>query len=228
MRLSVIVPAALFGLLPLACGGSEPDPNDPSQAQNQYGGGQYQPQGGQYQQGQQTGYPQQGQTGYPQQGQTGYPQQGGTTQPGAVPGAQPAAGGGSATPVAPAMAGAATPVLTAMAAAEVQGMQPEGGAFAAQFQPGQTFEQPFNMQGGKCYAVIGVGLGITELDIQIVAQQPPLPAVVLSQDNTTGSNATLGGKGACFKNPLPIGGPAKVILKATGGQGIGVAQIYVK
>jgi len=44
MRLSVIVPAALLGLLPLACGGSEPDPNDPSRAQNQYGGGQYQPQ----------------------------------------------------------------------------------------------------------------------------------------------------------------------------------------
>jgi hypothetical protein len=126
------------------------------------------------------------------------------------------------------MAGAATPILTAMAAAEVQGMTAEGGSFAAQFQTGQTFEQPFNMQGGKCYAVIGVGLGITELDIQIVAHQAPLPPVVLSQDNTTGSNATLGGRGQCFKNPFPIGGPAKVIMRATAGAGVGVGQIYVK
>ena len=36
-----------------------------------------------------------------------------------MPGTQPAAGGGSATPVAPAMAGAATPVLTAMSQTEV-------------------------------------------------------------------------------------------------------------
>ena len=213
MRLSVIVPAALLGLLPLACGGSEPDPNDPSQAQNQYGGGQYQPQGGQYQQ-----------PGGTQPG--GYQQPGGT-QPG-VPGAQPAAGGSSATPVAPAMAAAATPVMAGIAAAEAQGMQAEGGPFAGQFQAGQTLEQPFNLQAGKCYAVVGVGLGITELDIQIVAHQPPLPAVNLAQDSSTGSNATLGGKGQCFKNPLPLGGPAKVILKATAGSGIGVAQIYVK
>jgi hypothetical protein len=224
MRLSVIVPAALLGLLPLACGGSEPDPNDPSQAQNQYGGGQYQPQGGQYQQ---PGGTQPG--GYQQPGGTqpgGYQQPGGT-QPG-VPGSQPAAGGSSATPVAPAMAAAATPVMAGIAAAEAQGMQAEGGPFAGQFQAGQTLEQPFNLQAGKCYAVVGVGLGITELDIQIVAHQPPLPAVNLAQDSSTGSNATLGGKGQCFKNPLPLGGPAKVILKATAGSGIGVAQIYVK
>ncbi|NUQ76862.1 MAG: response regulator, partial [Polyangiaceae bacterium] len=69
---------------------------------------------------------------------------------------------------------------------------------------------------------------LTELDIQLVAHQPPLPAVNLAQDNTSGSNATLGGKGQCFKNPLPVGGPAKVILKATAGSGIGVAQVYVK
>jgi len=220
MRLSVIVPAALLGLLPLACGGSEPDPNDPSRAQNQYGGGQYQPQGGQYQQPQQQGYPQQG---APQQG---YPQQGGTTQPG-VPGAA-AGGGGSATPVAPAMAAAATPVMAGIAASQAQGMQADGSPFAGQFAAGQTLEQPINLQAGKCYTVIGVGLGITELDIQLVAHQPPLPAVNLAQDSTTGANATLGGGGQCFKNPLPVGGPAKVILKATAGSGIGVAQVYVK
>ena len=203
MRLSLLVPVTLLGLMPLACGGSDKDAQDPSQMQGQYQGGQYPQQQGQYPQ---------------QQGQTP-----------TTPAGTPAGGGtgGQATPIAPAAAAAATPVMTAMAQSEVAGMQPEGGAFAAQFQDGQTFEQAFNIQPGKCYSVIGVGLGLQELDIQLVAQQPPLPAVVLAQDSTTGANATLGGKGQCFKNPLPLGGPAKVILKARG-QGIAIAQIYVK
>ncbi|KYF80884.1 hypothetical protein BE11_33245 [Sorangium cellulosum] len=125
------------------------------------------------------------------------------------------------------MVAAATPVLTAMAASEVQGMQAEGGAFAGQFQDGQTLEQPFNIQPGKCYSVIGVGVGLQELDIQLVAHTPPMPPVVLAQDSTTGPNATLGGKGQCFKNPLPIGGPAKAVLRARG-SGMAVGQIYVK
>jgi hypothetical protein len=54
-----------------------------------------------------------------------------------------------------------------------------------------------------------------------------LPPVVLAQDSTTGPNATLGGKGQCFKNPLPVGGPAKAIMRVRG-SGVAVAQIYVK
>ena len=119
--------------------------------------------------------------------------------------------------------------MTAMAASEVQGMQPEGGAFAGQFQEGQTLEQPFNIQAGKCYSVIAVGMGVQELDVQIVAQPAPmLPPAVLAQDSTSGPNATLGGRGQCFKNPLPIGGPAKVLLRATRGAGVAIAQIFVK
>lgn len=108
-------------------------------------------------------------------------------------------------------------------------MQPEGRPFAGQFQEGQTLEQQFTLQANKCYSVVGVGVGIQELDISIVAQPAPmLPPTVLAQDNTTGPNATLGGKGACFKNPLPIGGPAKAVVKATKGAGMALAQIYVK
>jgi hypothetical protein len=41
--------------------------------------------------------------------------------------------------------------------------------------------------------------------------------------------ATLGGKAAgCWRNPLPIGGPAKVVLKAARGAGMAAAQVYVK
>jgi hypothetical protein len=38
----------------------------------------------------------------------------------------------------------------------------------------------------------------------------------------------LGGKGNCFKNPLPIGGPAKVVMRATGGSGMAIGQLYSK
>ncbi|WP_437681326.1 hypothetical protein [Sorangium sp. So ce131] len=222
MRLYVLIPAALLGLAPLACGGSDPEPNNPSQMQNQYGANQYPP--GQYPPGQYGQTPPAGQYGQtPPAGQYPAPT---PSQP--APTQTPAgASGGNATPIAPAAVAMATPVLTAMAASEVQGMQAEGGAFAGQFQDGQTLEQPFNIQPGKCYSVIGAGVGITELEIQLVAHTPPMPPMVLAQDSTTGPNATLGGKGSCFKNPLPIGGPAKAVLRARG-SGMAVGQIYVK
>jgi hypothetical protein len=223
MRLSAIVPFGLLCAGVIACGSKTPDPNDPSQMQptggyGQYPAGQYPP--GQYNPGTPGTNP-----GTPgtNPGTPG-------TNPG-TPGTNPgASGGGSATPIAPAAAAAATPVLQAMAANEVKGMQPDGGAFAGQFQQGQTLEQPFNIQPGKCYSVVGVGIGITQLDIQIQAQAtiPGMPPVTLAQSNGSGPNATLGGGGNCFKNPLPIGGPAKVVVKATAGSGIALAQIFSK
>ena len=220
MRLSVLVPAALLSLIPIACGGDKTEeaqypPGQNNMAQN-CPPGQYCPGGapsGAYPPG-------------------AYPSATGTTPTGTPPpaGTTPSSSGGSsATPIAPGAVSAATPILTAMASSEVSGMQPDGGAFAGQFQEGQTLEQQFNIQPGKCYSVVGVGIGIQELDIQIAAQPVPnLPPTVLAQDNSTGANATLGGKGNCFKNPLPIGGPAKVIVKATKGAGMAVPQIYVK
>lgn len=201
----------------VACSDS-PDPNDPSQFDpNQGYGAQY----GQYPQ---PGYPQPGQPqpGYPQPGQ---PQ---PTTPQPQPPAQPGSSGNSATPLPPAAAAVAQPILTGLAQNEVAGMQPDGPSFAGQFQQGQTLEQAFQIQPGKCYSVIGVGVGITELDVQIVLHQPPLPPYVAAQDQGTGPQAVLGGKGQCFKNPLPVGGPAKVVMTATGGAGIGMAQVYSK
>jgi hypothetical protein len=136
----------------------------------------------------------------------------------------------AATPIAPLAAAAATPALTAIAAAETPGMQADGGSFAGQFQEGQILEQPINISPGKCYSVIGVGIGITELDVQLVAAPAPqVPPIVLAQDNSTGPQAVLGGKGSgCWKNPTPIGGPGKVLMRATKGTGIAVAQVFVK
>lgn len=108
-------------------------------------------------------------------------------------------------------------------------MQAEGQAFAGQFQEGQTLEQPLTLQPGKCYTVVAIGAGIQELDAMIAAQPlPQLPATPLAQDNASGAQATVGGKGSCFRNAAPLAVPAKVIIKATRGAGSAVAQVYVK
>lgn len=243
MRLSVLFPALVL-MLPLGCT-NEPPPNDPSQFPpgGQPGYGQPGP-GGYGQQGPGYGQPQPGygqpgpgygqpQPGYGQPGpgygqpQPGYGQPGpGYGQPGPAPG-----GGGPAQPLAPGAAAAATPVLMGLAQSEAPGMRPDGGVFAGNFQEGQTLEQPINIQPGKCYTVLAAGLGVQQLDLQLVAQpMPNLPPTVIAQSHTQGPQATLAGKsgGGCWKNPLPIGGPGKVIMKATRGAGMAAAQIYMK
>jgi hypothetical protein len=222
MRLIPIVPALLLCLVLLAaCGGSEPEANDPNQyasqtgtyPQGQYGQGQYQP--GQYQQ------------------PTTQPTQ--TTQTGGLPsipgipglGQSTASSGGSATPIA--FAAVLSPAIQMLASSEAPGMAADGQAFAGQFQEGQTLEQPFNIQSGKCYTIVAASAGaVQQLDVQLVAEQAPLPPVVLAQGSGS-STATVGGRSSgCFRNPLPIGGPGKVILKATRGSGIAGAQLFVK
>ena len=233
MRLSVVIPALVLGLMPVVgCGGSEPQPTDPNQYAN--GAGQYgQQPGGQYgQQPQQPGQYGQPTSQYPTQ-QPGQYQQPAPAAPAApaqpgIPGmpGQAASSTGAATPLP--MAAMLTPGLQAIAASDAQGMTADGQSFAGQFQEGQTLEQPLNIQAGKCYTVVAMGAGIQQLDIQLVAQQAPLPAMVLAQSNTTGAQASLGGKGQCFRNPLPIGGPGKVVIKATRGAGMAAAQVFVK
>jgi hypothetical protein len=216
MRVSVLVPAAtaLLFLLPLACE-STPQAQDPSQ-QNQYASGQYPP--GQYPPGQQ---PPPGQYTAPPAQTTAPPAQ--TTPP-----AGTGAAGAQATPVTGPGAMAADAILTGLAQQEAAG-QPEGTAFAGQFQEGQVLEQPINLQPGKCYSVVAASVGpVTELDIMLQAQLPPMPASTVAQDGSTGPTATLGGKAGCWKYPLPLAAPAKVVLRVTKGSGMAAAKVYVK
>ncbi|MFO0593440.1 MAG: hypothetical protein U0441_38215 [Polyangiaceae bacterium] len=227
MRASVLLPAALLSLVPLACGPSNPQAQDPNQnqyaAQNgQYQNGQY-PNNGQYPPGQ---YQNNGQTG--QYNPNQYPTATGTsTAP--APTATTTATGSSATPVAAAAMGGDV-ILGGLATQEAPGAQADGSAFAGQFAEGQTLEQPINLQPGKCYTIIGMSVGgVQELDILIQGQLAPLPPTTLAQDNTTGPNATLGGKAAgCWKNPSPLPIPAKVVLRVTKGSGIAGAKVYMK
>ena len=247
MRLSASHSLSLsFALAALAfapaCIPNDQDAQDPSQVQGQNGQpgqmGQGQPgqmgqPGGMGQQPGQMGQPG-GQPTYPggygqPQGQPGQPGQyvppGG--QPGPAQPGQPAAGG-AATPIAPAMAAAATLPLQAMATQEAPGMQPDGGAFAGQFQEGQTLEQPINLQPNKCYTIIAAGMGVAELHIQLVTQpMPGMPPIILAQSAQNGPQAVLGGK-SCWKFMSPIGAPGKVLVKAHKGQGMAAAQVFIK
>jgi hypothetical protein len=107
-------------------------------------------------------------------------------------------------------------------------MAREGATMAGSFREGQTLEQPFQMLPGKCYTVLAVGAGITQLDIAIVAVTPmPQTSGVLVQASG-GSTTALRGRGNCFRWALPVGIHAKVVLRAARGQGVAAGQLYAK
>ena len=137
---------------------------------------------------------------------------------------------GPATPIAPMAAAVVQPILVSMGQNESQGAQPDGSPFAGQFAAGQTLEQTINIRGNGCYTVVGASVGIQQLDITLVVQPTPLmQPIVVAQSSGAGPNATLGGKATgCWRNPTPLAGVGKVILRATSGQGLAAAQVFSK
>lgn len=184
--------------------------------------------------------PQQPQQPAPQQPAPQQPQQpGGFPWPFPVPGGQqpapggqqpaPSGGGSMATAIDPNLAGAAMVPLQAYAVNEAPGMKAEGGPFAGQFQAGQIMEQQIQLLSGKCYTVLAVGAGVSEVNLQLVALTPiPGMSPVLAQDSGTGTNASLGGRGNCYRWTLPMGINAKIVVSAVSGNGIVAGQLYVK
>jgi hypothetical protein len=142
----------------------------------------------------------------------------------------PMTGTGPATPIAPMAAAVVQPILVGMGQNEAQGGQADGGPFAGQFAAGQTLEQVINIKGNGCYTVVAASVGIQQLDIALVVQPTPLmQPITVAQSSTTGPNATLGGKATgCWRNPTPLVGQGKVILRATSGQGLAAAQVFSK
>ncbi len=221
---------AVGGVL-VACGGSEPEPNNQFQAGNQYPQQQY-PQGQypqqQYPQGQ---YPQQQypQGQYPQQQPSGYPQTPAPSATMALPGLPPVAPAGSpAQALDPAMAAPAQLVLDQLAKTDAPGAKALGAPMVGMFQPGQQLESTITMQPGKCYTIIAAAVpgGISELNVQLAAGIPPFP--VIAQDQTTGPQAVVGKSPNCYKWAFAFPGQAKVITSAAGGQGVAAVQVYEK
>jgi hypothetical protein len=135
---------------------------------------------------------------------------------------------GAASPIDPNFAQVATVPLMAYSQQEAPGMTREGNLIAGNFKDGQTLEQPFQLLPGKCYTVLAVGAGITQIDLAIVAVTPiPQASGVLSQTSGT-HQAALGGRGNCFRWELPVGINAKYVIRAARGQGLAAGQLYSK
>jgi hypothetical protein len=138
--------------------------------------------------------------------------------------------GGIAVPDAAIAAGIKL-ALQPRAASEAPGMKPEGEPTAGNLQEGQTLTFEFMAQPGKCYQVLGTGLGVQQLDITIapknpIPNMPPLPAV--AQSSTAGANASSSPPKSCYKYPFPVPAAHVVTIKATRGAGAAGAQLYTK
>jgi hypothetical protein len=110
------------------------------------------------------------------------------------------------------------------------GAKPVGSAIVGNFQAGQTLEGQLQLQPGKCYTVVAAGVPpVTEVNLQLVAVMPiPGMVPILAQDGDQGPQAVVGKKPNCYKWPMPVGAPVKVILTVAGGSGIAAAQVYEK
>jgi hypothetical protein len=225
-----------------ACGGSNPEPQQPQQQQMAGQPGYGPPQQPGYGPPQQPGYGPQQQPGYgPPQQQPGYgpppdpnnpgygpPQQppGAPGAPGAPPG--PMAGGPGADA---ATAAAVRLALGPRAANEAKGMKEDGNAIGGMLAEGGALTQEFMLMPGKCYTILGQGLPpVAELDMQLLAKplMPSLPPAVLAADQTQGPSASIGSGKNCYKNPFPVAAPVILTLKATKGGGPAGAQVYSK
>ena len=95
--------------------------------------------------------------------------------------------------------------------------------------PGQTLEGAFTFQPGKCYTLIGTGVGITQLDLEIQYVTPvPGLAPSVGKSSTKGAQASIGSGNNCLRPISPIAAQAKFIIKATSGAGVAAAQLYSK
>lgn len=126
---------------------------------------------------------------------------------------------------------AVTPLLTPLAAQSAPGAKPVGTAFGGNFQQGQIVESQVQMNPGKCYSVVGAAMPtVQNLDIELVplTPMPGFPSPILAADGTQGPTAVVGAAPNCFKWAWPVGGPMKVILRVSAGQGMAGAQVYEK
>ena len=149
-----------------------------------------------------------------------------------IPGVATTASGPTATPLDPTAAQAATQLIAPLGAQHAPaGAKPVGSAIAGNFQQGQTLEAQVQMNPGKCYTVVGVGLPpVANLDISLVPALPlpGLPAVTMAADNTVASTSIVGDKPNCFKWAFPMSGMVKVVMTVSQGSGVAAAQVFEK
>jgi len=156
----------------------------------------------------------------------------GATAPAGIPGVATTASGPTAQALDPTAAQAATQLIAPLGTQHAPaGAKAVGSAIAGNFQTGQTLEAQVQMNPGKCYTVVGVGLPpVANLDISLVPALPlpGLPAVTMAADNTVASTAIVGDKPNCFKWAFPMSGMVKVVMTVSQGSGVAAAQVFEK
>jgi len=154
------------------------------------------------------------------------------TAPAGIPGVATTASGPTAQALDPTAAQAATQLIAPLGTQHAPaGAKPVGSAIAGNFQTGQSLEAQVQMNPGKCYTVVGVGLPpVANLDISLVPTVglPGLPAVTMAADNSVGSTAIVGDKPNCFKWAFPMSGMVKVVMTVSQGSGVAAAQVFEK
>jgi hypothetical protein len=149
-----------------------------------------------------------------------------------IPGVATTATGPTAQALDPTAAQAATQLIAPLGTQHAPaGAKPVGSAIAGNFQQGQSLEAQVQMNPGKCYTVVGVGLPpVTNLDISLVPALPipGLPAATMAADNSVASTAIVGDKPNCFKWAFPMSGMMKVIMTVSQGSGVAAAQVFEK
>jgi hypothetical protein len=112
------------------------------------------------------------------------------------------------------------------------GMTADGASVGGTFKQGDTMHLAIVLQPGRCYTIVAVGKGISELDLELMIDPGPmgvaLPPSMLARDTSSGSTAVIGSGGNCFKNPMPVPVGAVAVVRATTGAGTAVAQAFVK
>jgi hypothetical protein len=122
--------------------------------------------------------------------------------------------------------------LKPLQAQHAPGMQPEGTPLSGMLQQGQSLQTSVIIAAGgtRCYTGIAIGAPtITDLAVELILNAPPpIPPGILSQSQGAANPAIMAGKPNCFKNLLPVPGPAIFKVTARAGSGPVVAQLYAK
>lgn len=142
-------------------------------------------------------------------------------------GSLPEVAAAEATPIDVTMAAQAGPLVTYLASAHLPaGAKPFGAPFAAQFAEGQRLSLVVQLEAGRCYTVVAAGLPpIRELDVELRADGSEPPAPPLAKDAGSGPQAILGSRDQCYRAP---GGPVKLVMTVTKGEGVAAGQLFAR
>lgn len=106
------------------------------------------------------------------------------------------------------------------------GMSPEGQVAKGNVQAGGHVQFIVNMDASKCYTIVGFGVGVTDLDLNLLA--PPLYNISAGQDGMAGPTAVIGASPKPLCPAIPMAVPYKVDIYAKAGAGPVGAQVYSK